>query len=147
MASLPQLLLAEHHREELIDDSVKLVENFVAHRSGLKGLAYKAGLSTAGAAKPNFLHNSMRKLMPEFAAALDPLYQEFLNSSTDDFSAYLQRHSERTIPALLGVADARVAGSAHKSLKALYGKLRKGVEDDMSAILPEMSRLIGRYLD
>ena len=146
MASLPDLLLADHHREELINDCTQLVERFVSKRSGLKGLAYKAALSTANSAKPNFLRNAMRKLIPEFAVALDPLYQEFSQSSAGDFSVYLQKHSERAIPAMLGVADARVARTDHKSLQALDNKLRKGVESDMHAIFPDLSRVLTTYL-
>lgn len=145
MASLPDLLLAEHHREELFNDSAKLVENYVARRGGLKGLAYKAGLATANSARPNFLRNAMRKLVPDFAVALDPLYQEFLAGSSADFSVFLQRHAERAVPALLAVTDGRVANTDHKSLQALYNKLRKGVEEDMEALLPDLARLLTTY--
>ncbi len=144
MKSLADALLAPQRRDRVVDDTVKLIESHVANRGGLRGMSLKTGLAMVKAAKPGILERAVRKLLPEFAQALDPLYQEFSATPHRDFAAYLQQHSGRATSALLAVADTRI-GQASGAAQSAYARLRSSAEAEVSAALPALSRLLGQH--
>ncbi len=145
MKALADILLASQQKKAVIADCVQLIETHVASRSGLKGMALKTGLSMLKKAKPGILERATGYLLPEFIAALDPLYQESQRNKAD-FDAFLQKNAQRAAQALLEVADRRVEESDSNTVKSTYARMRGGAEAEVLAVMPGLSRLLGSYL-
>ena len=143
MKTLADVLLEPGRQDALIRDAVRLIEDHVGSRSGLRGMSLKTGLAMVKAARPGILDRAVRRLLPEFAQALDPLYQEFRSMPGRDFAGFLQKNSGRATAALLAVADRHI-GQASAVAQAAYGKLRGSAEAEVGAALPALARLIGR---
>lgn len=146
MKGLADILLASQHKKAVIADCVELIESHIASRSGLKGMALKTGLSMLKRAKPAILERATAKLLPEFIAALEPIYQEFQRSKQDDFAAFLQKHAQRATDALIKIADQRAGQSDSNTVKSTYNRMRGDAQREVLAAMPALSRLIGSYL-
>lgn len=109
-------------------------------------MSLKTGLTMLKAAKPGILDRAVLRLLPEFAGALEPLYQEFRRSADRDFSVFLQKHSDRASTALLEVADLRVR-QASGTVRSAYARLRGIAEQEVGAAVPALSKLVRGYLD
>ncbi len=148
MKTLADILGAPQHRDAVIADVVKLVEAQVANRRGLSGLSLRTALGVVRAARPDPLQRAVARLLPQFAAALEPLYQRFRSGREDrDFSVFLQKNADAATAALLATADARVEGLANASLKSVYARFRGLGETEVRASVAPLSKLIRGYLD
>lgn len=145
MKTLADMLLATGRDDAVIADAVRLIERHVGSRSGLRGMSLKTGLAMVKAAKPDILERAVRKLLPEFAQALDPMFQTFRASPENDFAAYLQKHSGQATSALLAVADRRI-GQASPMAQSAYARLRGSAEAEVNAAMPALASLLGRHL-
>lgn len=143
--TLSEILLSDDHRERVNAEFVQLIEQFVADRSGLKGMAYRAGMAMMQKARPGILQRGVDKLLPQYLQALEPLHQEFLKAGGGDFATFLQRHTERAADALIAVADQRMA-QASDTARKYYGRFRGGADEEIHSMLPGLGRLIQKYL-
>jgi hypothetical protein len=146
MPVLADIVLTAKNKDPLVASCVQLVETRVAGRGGLRGIALKTGLAMLKSARPDILPRAMQALLPDFVAALEPLYQDWLRAGSGDFAAFLQRHSARTVQALLGVTDARAARAHNAAIKGVYGRLRGGAEQEVEAALPQFAQLLSTYV-
>jgi hypothetical protein len=147
MPSLADIVLTAHNKDALVGDCVQFTERHVAARGGLRGLAVKTGLSMLKAARPDVLPRAMRSLLPEFVAALDPLYQDYLAAGgRGNFASFLQRHSGQAVQAMLGVTDARAERAHNAAIKSVYARLRGGAESEVGAALPGFAQLLSEHL-
>jgi hypothetical protein len=144
MVNLTDILLAPARKDALVSECVLLIEQHVAGRGGLKGMGLKTAVGLLKAARPDVLPSAMQRLLPGFAAALDPQYQICLRESRD-FCAELLNREDETCSALLRVADQRVAASQNTAAKKVYARLRGSAEDEVKLILPKLAPLIARY--
>lgn len=145
MSRLDEILLAAHQRDAVVADTVRLIESHIAGIGGLKGMSLKTGLAVVKAAKPGIMVRAVQKLLPDFIAALDPLYQSFRQSAERDFSAFLRKQDRQVTSALLKVADARVL-QASPGIQTRYNKMRKLAEDEVRAAVPALAALLRRYV-
>ena len=74
--SLPDVLNAPEKKGAVIDDCLALIDAEVGDKGGLSGLAIKAGYGAVKGVKPGFIKQAVTDLLPEFAKALDPIYDE-----------------------------------------------------------------------
>lgn len=147
MPRLADVLWTPAKREPLVADCAELIEAHVASRRGLKGLGLKTGFALLKSLKPDALSRALHALLPEFAAALDPLYQQFRGGAARaDFSAFLQARADDAVAALLSVTDARVQRSPNAALKSLYVRLRTGADEELHAVLPKLAEVLADYL-
>lgn len=144
MASLPDILLAPQRKDTLVADCVQLIEDHVATRGGIRGVAMKTGVSMLKGAKPDVLQRAVSALLPDFAQALDPQYQA-CRKSGQDFAAALQARADGTVAALLGIADRRIQLTQIKGAKTLYSRLRGSAEDEIRQLLPRLVQIIARH--
>ena len=75
MASLSETLIQDSKKTAVVDDCCTLIDAEVADKGGISGLAIKAGYAAVKNIKPGFIKHAVAALLPEFARALDPLYQ------------------------------------------------------------------------
>lgn len=146
MDTLANILSAPAHKGALVTGCVQLIESRIASRGGLKGMALKTGLSVLKSRKPGILERATAKLLPDFIAALNPLYDQCMSSGHGNFPLFLQLHAQRATQALLAVADHSVAASDSNSIKATYARLRGSAETEVLAAIPGLAKLIGQHL-
>lgn len=146
MSSLADILLAAHHRDELIADAARLVEQHIQQRGGLKGMGLKTGLALLKAARPDILERASQRMLPDMVRALEPLYQEFRGSGVGDFAVFLDRRADTAVELLLGVADAKVAAAQNAAAKSAYQKFRGGAAEEVRGLLPRIGKLVAAYL-
>ncbi len=133
-------------RQEVIDDTAQLIDDEVASKSGLSGMALKGGYRVVKKVKPNMIESAVDNLLDDFSEALDPLYQDFLqDDDVDTFETYLQDYDDRAANDLLSITDERAENSDHRLLKKTYNKLRGQAEKHVRQALPGVGRLIDEH--
>src|SRR5579864_340931 len=95
-------------RPRVVEACCALVEAEVAARSGLSGFAVRAGYRAVKAIRPTMIRETVDSLLPDFAAALEPLHAEAPGSA---FEPHLCANADRAALALLGVTDRRAEKS------------------------------------
>jgi hypothetical protein len=144
--SLNEILWSPLQRENFAADLVRLVDQHLAGVRGLRGIGVRTGMSLLRAAKPDLLDGALRRNAPQFIAALEPLYESFLNGSDRDFAMFLQKHREQARDALMTVADRRIAASSNTALQAAYRRVRDSVQAEVESAVPALGSLIRGYL-
>lgn len=142
MPTLADALQLEARHELLITHCVALIQQQVERRTPLRRIPLKAALAMLESFKPQALRGIVGRLLPEFADALDPLYQRFVKSDQQQFSPFLQAHSDEAVDALLGVADARARQSDRGAIRTAYARLRPSAENEVRAVLPALADLL-----
>ena len=139
-------LLADNRREAVTAELAKLIDDYVDALKGLKGMALRTAFNMLKGNDPTAVHGAMAKMMPDFVAGLDPLYQDFLQKKGKDFAAHMNAHPHEALGALIGVTDARVARSTNNTLKSVYKKVRGTIESELKGVLPSLAAVIGKHL-
>lgn len=150
MVTLVEKITAPDVAPQVLDASMQLVEQEVASKRGLSGAAVKAGFAVVKAVKPGFIKDAVSSLLPEFAQALQPMYEqsgapEAGADSGKRFETYLLDHQTEAADALLSVTDARAERAKNKTVKKTYDKMRGGAKTHVQAAIPNLARTLGRF--
>ncbi len=139
--------LEETDREIIVRDVVELIDDEVADKGGLTGMALQGGYKAVKQLEGgHMIDNAVDDMLDEFTAALAPLYDDFRDDdTTETFEAYLDAHEDRATEALLGITDRRAEGASNGFLKKTYDKLRGQAEKHVSEALPRVGRLIDKH--
>lgn len=141
---LTDVLNDEAARASIIEEVVNLVDGEVGKQRGISGIAVKAGYKLVQGVKPGFVRNVVQALLPEFAAALDPIREQAL-SQGQSVSSYFQAHAADIAESLLAVTDGKVQRSDHGSVKGAYTKLRGSARKNVESAVPGLGAIIERY--
>lgn len=141
--TLSALLTDPTVKARVIADCVHLIDHQVAAKGGLGGLALKTAYGVVNGISAGYVPGAIERLLPEVLPALNPLWTEGLQ--TGDPVAFLQQNSDRAAEAILGVTDARIAGADNGLIKSSYTKLRRSVQPDVAAAIPELASILGRH--
>jgi hypothetical protein len=144
MASLAEALTSESKKSVVVEDALALIDAEVADKGGLTGLAIKAGYRTVQGIKPGFVRNVVSDLLPEFATALEPLYQE-AKASGSGVRAHLTSSSARVADALLTITDEKAKRSKSGMVKGTYEKLRGSAKKNVEAAVPRLAAMIEKH--
>jgi hypothetical protein len=144
MPSLPDVLNAADKKDVVIDDCLALIDAEVADKGGISGLALKAGFGAVKGIKPGFIRNVVTDLLPEFAKALDPFYQEAVEKKKKP-SEYFVQNSSRVADALLSITDSRAKTAKSGVVRSTYDKLRGTAKKNVEAALPRLGRLVEKH--
>jgi hypothetical protein len=144
MPNLTETLTAEVKKNAVVDDCLALIDAEVADKGGLTGLAIKAGYKTIQGIKPGFVRQVVVDLLPEFAQALDPLYEE-ARSQGRGVRAHFDTNATRVADALLGITDEKAKRSKSGMVKATYEKLRGSAKKNVEAAVPRLSAMIEKH--
>lgn len=93
-------------RQMLVADCMNLLETRVANIGGISGIAIKAGYATIKGISPKYCAGAVERLLPESFAALEPLWNEGLE--TGDAVTHLTQNRSRTADAIFSVTDIRI---------------------------------------
>lgn len=140
MTVLADLLLDPDRRPAAVAALSEVVEAEVKEKKGLSGTAVKAAYATARKASPTIVPRAIDKLLPDYAAALQPYWDSF--DGNGDFGAFLAAHSDEVSTALLAVTDKRVEGSSREMVKKAYRSIRGKAQDNVAAALPRLGSTI-----
>ena len=141
---LNDVLNDEAKRASIIEDVCRLVDDEVGKQKGLGGVAVKAGYKLVQGVKPGFVRRVVETLLPEFAAALEPIRQQAL-SQGQTVGSYFNTHQQEVAEALLAVTDARAGSSEHGSVKGAYGRLRGSARRNVQSAVPGLGEIIEKY--
>jgi hypothetical protein len=144
MPNLTETLTAEVKKNAVVDDCLALIDAEVADKGGLTGLAIKAGYKTIQGIKPGFVRQVVVDLLPEFALALDPLYEE-ARSQGRGVRTHFDTNATRVADALLGITDEKAKRSKSGMVKATYEKLRGSAKKNVEAAVPRLSAMIEKH--
>lgn len=144
MASLKEALTDQGKRQTVVQDCITLLESEVADKSGMSGMAIKAGYKAVKGIKPGFIPKVVNDLLPEFAAALEPIYEE-ARSKDEPVAGYLARNSGRVAEALLAITDGKAERSDKGIVKSTYKRLRPSAKQNVEAAVPRLGQLIEKH--
>jgi len=144
MPTLTEVLNSDAKKAAVVDDCCVLIDDEVRDKGGLSGFAIKAGYAAVKGIKPGFIKQVVTDLLPEFSAALDPLYQEAL-AQGKPVGDHLRSNAPRAADALLAITDGRAAKTNSGIVKATYEKLRPLAKKNVEAAMPRVSRMIDKH--
>lgn len=145
MKTLKEQLLTPEKRPAIVRDSVRLIEDEVASKSGMSGFAIKAAFKVVKALRPGMIQDSVEGLLDDFVTQLEPFYSAHHESDGKSFSTYISGRKSEIANALLATTDERARVTRNSTLKKAYNKLRpKGVEQVIVA-LPRVGRMLDSH--
>ncbi|MGB7085609.1 MAG: hypothetical protein WBD47_08645 [Phormidesmis sp.] len=131
-------------RENIAADCTQLIDEQVAAKSGLSGMAMKAAYGVVKGIGSDYIPSAVERLLPEISVALDPMWAEGVQSG--DPVAHLSQHSDRTADVILSTTDARIERKASGGIiGSSYKKLRKSVKKDVSAAVPGLASILDKH--
>ncbi len=142
--SLAEILQDEAKRASIIEDCCRLIDSEVAAKGGISGMAIKAGYKVVQGVKPGFVRAVVGDLLPEFAAALDPLRQEAVDDG-QSVAAFFRSNADRVADSLLGITDAKARQSNNNAVKGMYEKLRGSAKNHVVSAVPGLGQIAAKY--
>ncbi len=127
----------------MVDACCSLVDAEVAARSGVSGMAVRAGYRAVTSIRPAMVRDAVDHLLPDFAAALEPLHAE---APGPPFEAHLRANGSRAAEALLRVTDARVEHAKSAIVRKTYAGLRRIARGQLEASMPGLARALAPFL-
>lgn len=144
MATLLESLASPAKRPAVIADSERLVDDEVAARGGLSGIAIKAAYKLVKGFKPGFVHSVIDGMLDDFCKNLQPLVDE-ARAQNRPIGAYFDQNRSRVADALLATTDARAQRSKLAAIKAAYEKLRGSAKKQVEEAVPRLGALLERH--
>lgn len=140
---LSETLLDDAKKPQVVKDCCELVDEEVASKSGLSGLAVKAGYKAVKGIKPGFIPHVVERLLPDFIEKLDPIWSE--GKEKGNPADFLRSHRSRVADALLSVTDGRINSAKSGVVRGTYQKLRGSAKRNVEDAVPRLSRLIEKH--
>lgn len=136
-------LADDNKRQTLLVDLTNLLDTQVSSIGGVSGMAIKAGYAAIKGISPKYCAGAIERLLPESFAALEPIWEEGLN--TGDAVGYLSQNRSRTADLLLSITDIRIQKSSNSTIKGVYNKLRSSVKKNVEDAVPSLAQVIDKY--
>lgn len=142
--SLVVLLDDPRRRERVVADCVRVIEEEVAARTGLSGLAIRAGYKAFTKIRPGITRGAVVRLVPEMAPVMDAQWSEA--SASGDRRGWYRNHDGKVADELLAVTDGLASRSRNVVLLQLYRSLRGSARDHVVAGVPRLFALLEAHL-
>jgi hypothetical protein len=139
LSALPQ---TPETKDRLIADILKLVDEQVAAKKGVSGLALKGAYRVVKGLGADYLPGVVGRLLPEILTALEPFWAE--GAAAGDPVAYVDSHRDRAADTLLAITDRKAAG-ANSVVRSVYQKLRASIQPDVAAAMPSLAKILAQY--
>jgi hypothetical protein len=144
MASLKEQLSGGDKRGKVVDDACGVLDQEVADKGGLTGIAIKGAYKIVQGVKPGFIREAVDGLLEDFLYALDPIYQEAVQKKRPA-GAFVRENASRVADALLAITDARAQRAKSQVIRGAYDKLRPMAKKQVEAAAPRLGDLLGRH--
>ncbi len=141
--SLADALLDPAKKSVVVADCCKLIDAEVADKGGLSGIVVKAGYAVVKGLKPGFITEVIEKLLPEFAAQLDPFWGDAVKNG--DAKKSLVQNKSNVADALLSVTDGKIESSKSSVVRGTYDKLRGSAKKNVEDAVPRLADLLAKH--
>ena len=146
MGQLKDILLEKGKRPRVVTDCEALIDEEVASKGGLSGLAVKGAFAMVKAVKPGMVHEAVDGLLDSFVERIESFYVDFqANPGGKKLPDYLTARSGEVADALLGITDERAQRSSNSTLRKAYEKLRPQGKKHVGEAMPRLGRLIEKH--
>lgn len=147
MSNLHTIAADATKRKQLVSELTALIADEVKRTGGMTGFAVKGGYKVVSSLKGGqMIPIAVNSLLDQFIDGIEPLTQRFAESAENDFARFMKLNERDAVNALLAVTDRR-ARTASNAVQGAYRKLRPLAERQVSSALPEVGRVLGKYLD
>lgn len=147
MPTLKEILCSPDNRPKVVKDAARLVESEVDSKGGLSGLAVKTAFKAVKTIKPGLIEEVVDHLLDRFVDQMEPFYADWISSGKQlAFDAFLNAKKPQVANALLTVTDERARQVHNATLKKSYQALRPQGEKHVEAAIPNLGRVVGRYV-
>lgn len=144
MSKLADVLNAPDRKRDVVRDCLGIIDAEVADKGGLSGMAIKAGYKAVKGVKPGFVERVVDGLLPEFADAVDPIFQE-AKEADEPVGSHFVANSARVADSLLAITDGKAERSKNRVVKKTYEKLRGQAKKNVEAAVPRLGDLIAKH--
>jgi hypothetical protein len=145
MGALSEAIKDPAKRRAIIDDGIRVVDQEVARKSGMSGMAVKAGFKVVKGVKPGIIGEALNMFLDEFSAKVDPYYDR-CQQSGGNLRAYFVANADAIADDLLGIVDAKAERAKHRTLKKAYFKLRPQGKKHTVEAMPAVAGLVERHV-
>ncbi|MFO0756757.1 MAG: hypothetical protein U0359_09710 [Byssovorax sp.] len=142
--SLRDVVRDPQKKPAVVKDCVELVDQEVADKSGLSGLAVKAGYAAVKGIKPGFVAEVVDKLIGEFADKLDPIWAEGVQKG--NAVSHFTSNKSRVADALLAITDAKSKNAKSSTVRGAYEKLRGSAKKNVEEAVPRLAKLLEKHV-
>ena len=143
MAKLSEVIADPARRKAVVDDGVRVIDQEVADKGGLSGIAIKGAFKVVQGIRPGFIPMALNHLLDDFSRKLDPFWDE-CQAQGGDARGYFNRRGTDVANALLSITDSRARNAIGPARKT-YDALRpKAVEHVVSA-MPRLADLVKKH--
>jgi len=144
LSELRERLGVGEMRGKVIDDACRVLDEEVADKSGLGGIAVKAAYALVKGIKPGFIRQAVDHLLNEFLDATDPFVTEARSKNMKPGALILSDRS-RMANALLAVTDKRLERAESGAVRKTYEKLRPAAQKHVEAAAPRIAGLLDKF--
>lgn len=142
--SLNDQMKAPDKRAALISDAEKVLDEEVADKSGLTGIAIKTAFKVVKGVRPGFIREVIDHLLNDFLKQLDPIYQRSVTQGLSP-GGLMVRESGNVASALLGITDTKASRSSSDLIRKTYEKLRPMAQKNVEAAAPRLAKLLDKH--
>ncbi len=148
MKSLKTMVEDPKIYEAVMADSLGVLDQEVAKRSGLAGMAMKGGYKLIkGIQQGKLLKMILAVLIPDFIERLDPYYSRFQKEGKGtSWTDFLRPDFDAIADEFLKVTDSKAKESTNRTIRSTYEKLRPKAKKEVNASLPALTKMMEKYL-
>ncbi|CEJ42829.1 DUF6918 family protein [Umezakia ovalisporum] len=140
---LSDQLLNPNKKAMVIDDCCKMIDQQLASKSGISGMALKTAFTALKGVKPGYIPYIVEQLLPQFLTALDPLWHE--GAQKGNPADYLIASRSETAEAMLGITDARIKHTKSQIIKGTYEKFRSSAKKHVEEAVPDLANIVDKH--
>jgi hypothetical protein len=140
---LAEALADKDKKASIVAECATLIDEEVAAKGGLSGMALKAGYGAVKGIKPGFIAHVRNDLLPEFAKNVDPIWAEGVTKGKP--AQYFEDNRGRVADALLAVTDGKVKNAKSGLVRSTYEKLRGTAKKHVEDAVPRLGKLLAKY--
>lgn len=144
MSKLRDVLTDPERKGRVVEDCMGIIDAEVAEKRGFGGLAIKAGYRAVKGVKPGFVKRVVADLLPEFADAVDAIYQEAVDEGSAVASHFAANRS-RVADTLLAITDGKAQRSKNRIVRGAYERLRGTAKKNVEAAVPRLGEVIDKH--
>ena len=142
--SLREVINDPTKKPAVVSDCAILVDEEVAAKSGLSGMAVKVGYGAVKGIKPGFVKEVVEKLLGEFADQLDPIWA--VGVAKGNAVSHLVSNKSRVADALLSVTDSKSKNAKNAMVRSTYDKLRGSAKKNVEEAVPRLAKLLEKHV-
>lgn len=132
-------------RQRVIKEGAALVDAEVAKRSGMAGIAIRTGFAAIKKIRPDIVEDSLDKLLPAFAPAIQP--HVAAGEASGGVASYFSANASRIADDLLAVTDAKAQNAQNAIMKRTYATLRGQAHKQTTQSVPAVGAWLQTYVD